>query len=146
MQQVNYLYANYQYMGALGQATSAVAEKFKNSQTADNQKALYTALANKLAVRCLASADIIKVTSQVPTFGQQNLPDATPNEAPIVFLWARYRGTNTAIAHNPDGGSCFKGQKQINELLTSLGFNVVTVGHGPRGSPPFRWHFDVREF
>ena len=146
MQQANYLYANYQYMGNLGQATSAIAEKFKNPQTADNQKALYTALANKLTARGLALADIIKGTSQVPKFGQQNLPDATPNNAPIVLLWARYTGTNTAIAHNPDGDSCVQGQKQINELLISLGFNVVTVGHGPRGSFPFKAQFDVGEF
>ena len=146
VQQANYLYANYKYMGNLGQATSAIAEKFKNSQTAENQKALYTVLANKLTARGLASADIIKGTLQVPKFDQQNLPDASPNEAPIVLLWARYTGTNTAIAHNPDGDSCFQGQKQINDLLISLGFNVVTVGHGPRGSPPFIATFDVGEF
>ena len=86
MQQANYLYANCKYRGGLGQATLAIAEKFKNPQTADNQKALYTALANKLAARGLASADVINGTSQVPKFGQQSLPDANPNQAPIVLL------------------------------------------------------------
>ena len=146
MQQAKYLNAEYQYMGSLGHATSAIAEKFKNPHTADNQKALYTTLANKLTARDLASADIIKGTSKNPKFGQQILPDATPNNVPIVLLWARYTGTNTAIAHNPDGDSCVQGQEQINQLLSSLGFNVITVGHGPRGNLPFRAQFDVGEF
>ncbi|KAF2802048.1 uncharacterized protein BDZ99DRAFT_469094, partial [Mytilinidion resinicola] len=139
----------YQYMGNLGQATSAIAEKFKNPQTSENQKALYTLLAKKLTARDLASADIIKGTLQEPKFGQQFLPDADPNKqpfTPVVLLWARYTGTNTAIAHNPEGDSCVQGQRQINDVLISLGLNVVTIGHGPRGSQPFKGHFDVGEF
>ena len=142
-------------MGGLGKATLAIAEKFKaartadeHAQTADNQKDLYTTLAKKLTARDLAPADIIKGTPQEPKFGPQNLPDATSNTTPIVLLWARYTGTNTAIGHNPEGDSCVQGQKQINGLLNSLGFEVkvVTVGHGPRGSSPFSTEFDVGEF
>ena len=146
MQQANYLDANYQYMGNIGRTTLAIAEKFENAPTAVEKKALHTELAKKLTARSLDSADIIKGTSQVPLFGQQNLPDATSNKSPIVLLWARYTGTNTANAHNPGGDSCVQGQKQINNVLTSLNCNVITIGHGPRGAPPFRTQFDVGEF
>ena len=133
-------------MGPLGQATTAIAERFAAPKTADNYKARYTTLSQKLTARDLKSADIIKGTVQVPKFGQQTLPDATPSQTPIVLLWARYTGTNTAIAHNPEGDSCVQGQTQIYKLLTELKYNVVTVGHGPRGSQPFKANFDVGEF
>lgn len=132
-------------MGPLGQAITAIAEKFASPKTADNYKTLYTTLSQKLTARTLESADIIKGTLQAPKFGQQTLPDAT-SQTPIVLLLARYTGTNTAIAYNPEGDSCTQGQRQIHDLLTKLKYNVVTVGHGPRGSQPFKATFDVGEF
>ncbi len=135
-------------MGPLGQATQAIADKFKNPPNSDNYKALYTKLADKLTARNLPAANIIGGTVKVPTFGEKNvpLPDSTPGTKPIVLLWARYTGTNTANGHNPDGDSCVQGQKQLIERLTSLNYDVITIGHGPRNGAPVKAKFDVGEF
>jgi hypothetical protein len=139
-------------MGPLGTATTAIAEAFKQAQNVDekisktNYINLYTKLAQKLTSRTLTSEAIIGGTIQTPKFGGHTLPDATPCQTPVVLLWARYTGTNTAIAYNPGGDSCVQGQTQINTLLTELNYNVITIGHGPRGSQPFRATFDVGEF
>jgi hypothetical protein len=133
-------------MGPLGNATSTIAEAFKTAKIAEDYKILYTKLAQKLTSRNLRSEDIIGGTIQAPKFGEHTLPDTTPSQTPVVLLWARYTGTNTAIAYNPGGDSCVQGQAQINTLLTKLNYNVITIGHGPRGSQPFRATFDVGEF
>jgi hypothetical protein len=133
-------------MGSLGNATSTIARAFKTAKSAEDYIDLYNTLAQKLTSRNLTSEAIIGGTMQAPMFGEHALPDATPSQTPVILLWARYTGTNTAIAYNPGGDSCVQGQVQINTLLTELNYNVITIGHGPRGNEPFRAAFDVGEF
>ena len=119
-------------MGTLGHTAGTIADIFnkaqdadRQSQTADEQKALYTIFAKKLTAGGLASTAIITGTSQEPVFGNTILPDATSNAKPVVLLWARYTGTNTAIVHNPDGDSCVQGQIQIT--IFSSHFNSILL-------------------
>jgi hypothetical protein len=136
-------------MGNIGQTTSAIAIKFQNAPTGSTpelRKALYTTLASKLTARDVKPGDVIKGTTKIPTFGRHSLPDASPSTKPVFLLWARYTGTNSILGHNPEGDSCIQGQMQLNNLLTSMGADVITVGHGPRGGQPFAAAYDVGEF
>ena len=65
-----------------------------------------------------------------------------PNgQKPVILLWSRYTGSNTHEGYNPEGDSDPLGQKQLLLMAEkTLGmFDVITVGHDPRGSLKKDW-------
>jgi hypothetical protein len=107
-------------------------------------KRLYTDLATGLSLLTLKASEIIVEKNGRPTFGSKTLPRFL--DGPVALLWARYTGTNSLTEYNPEGDSSVQGQAQLLKLLKDLKFNVITIGHGPRGGNPVKSEFDVGEF
>ena len=139
--------AKYTFVGNLGQATAAVAYKFGKTIGDANRdqtlKSYYSELASRLSLPDLQASDIIFTKDGHPMFGTKPLPSAV---GPVALLWARYTGTNSLTGYNPEGDSSVQGQTQLKNLLKDMGWNVITIGHGPRGGNAIKSDFDVGEF
>ncbi|PVF93294.1 hypothetical protein CPB86DRAFT_790291 [Serendipita vermifera] len=116
-------YSNYRPVTVSG-ATTIVAKQFK----VDKRNA-YTILAKVLA-STLTSQEIIKDMSNWNLKSPFPFPKASTDK-PILLVWSRYTGQNSSAGYNPAGDSDPRGQEQLIELGKSLGFAVVTIGHGP---------------
>lgn len=138
--------AKYTVLRGVSGATTEIANKFKTDITDTNRtdrlKKIYTKLTTRLSDPSLKVEEIIGKEKDHPTFAGERLPNA----GPVALLWARYSGTNSLTEYNPEGDSSVQGQEELLVLLKGMGFNVITIGHGPRGGNPVKSEFHVGEF